>query len=124
MSQLGDTSGVSSLESCRIQQLTIIYDCFKAASSDTPARVSVPVVTSSSSEDYKFTVVGRCEGGNFILPATYQFTGQQAAYELQKALYSSKHQQKQGAAAAFVTALSPLIAATDLTLNFGKQLKY
>lgn len=121
VSQLGDTSSVSSLESCcPVQQLTIIYDCFKAACSDSSARVSVPIVTSSSSTDYKFTVVGRCEGCNFVLPATYHFSGQQAAYELQKALYTSKHQQSQAAAAAFVTALSPLIATTDLTLNFGK----
>ena len=120
VSQLGDTSSVSSFESCPVQQLTIIYDCFKAACSENCARVSVPIVTSSSSEEYKFTVAGRCEGCNFILPATYQFSGQQAAYELQKALYTSKHQQSQAAAAAFVTALSPLIAASDLTLNFGK----
>lgn len=120
VSQLGDTSSVSSLESCPVQQLTIIYDCFTAACSDSSARVTVPIVTSSSSTEYKFTVVGRCEGCNFVLPATYHFSGQQAAYELQKALYTSKHQQSQAAAAAFVTALSPLIATTDLTLNFGK----
>ena len=83
----------------------------------------MPVVASGSSEQYKFTVVGCCEGCNFILPATYQFSSQQAAYELQKALYTSRHQQNQAAAAAFVTALSPLIATTDLTLNFGKLLQ-
>ena len=102
-----------------MQQLSIIYDCFKAAYSDN--QVSVPVVTNSRSEEYKFTVVGCCEGCNFILPAAYRFSGQQAAYELQKGLYTSKHQQNQAAAAAAVTALSPLIATTDLTLNFGKQ---
>lgn len=122
VSQLGDTSCVSSLESCPVQQLTIIYDCFKAACSESSARVSVPIVTSSSTEEYRFTVVGRCEGCNFVLPATYRFSGEQAAYELQKALYTSKHQQTQAAAAAFVTALSPLIATTDLALNFGKLL--
>ena len=123
VSQLGDTSSVSSSKSCPVQQLTIIYDCFKAACSDSSARVSVPVVASSSSEQYKFIVVGRCEGCNFILPATYQFSSQQTAYELQKALYTSRHQQNQAAAAAFVTALSPLITTTDLILNFGKLLQ-
>lgn len=123
VSHLGDASSVSSSDSCPVQQLTIIYDCFKAASSDSSARVSVPVVASSSSEVYQFTVVGRCEGRNFILPATYQFSNQQAAYELQKALYTSRHRQSQAAAAAFVTALSPLITTTDLTLNFGELTK-
>lgn len=123
VSQLGDTSSVSSSTSCPVQQLTIIYDCFNAACSDSSARVSVPVVASGSTEEYKFTVVGRCEGCNFVLPATYQFSSQQAAFELQKALYTSRHQQNQAAAAAFVTALSPLIATTDLTLNFGKLLQ-
>lgn len=123
VSHLGDASSVSSSESCPVQQLTIIYDCFKAASSDSSARVSVPVVASSSSEEYRFTVVGRCEGRNFILPATYQFSSQQAAYELQKALYTSRHRQSQAAAAAFVTALSPLITTTDLTLNFGELME-
>lgn len=103
-----------------MQQLSIIYDCFKAACSDSHTQLSVPVVTNDGSEEYKFTVVGRCEGCNFILPATYQFSGQQAAYGLQKTLYTSRHQQNQAAAAAAVTALSPLIATTDLTLNFGK----
>lgn len=103
-----------------MQQLSIIYDCFKAASSDSSAEVSVPIVTASHSEQYQFTVVGRCEGRNFILPATYHFSGQQAAYGLQKALYTTKHQQNKAAAASIVSALSPLITTGDLTLNFGK----
>ena len=122
ISHLGDTSTSSSAESCPVQQLSIIYDCFQGVCSDSQAQVSVPIVTSSNSEEYRFTVVGRCEGCNFVLPATYRFTGQQAAFELQKALYTSRHQQNQAAAAAFVRALSPLIASTDLTLNFGEQL--
>ena len=117
VSQLGDTSRA---ESCPVQQLSIIYDCFKAASSDSSAEVSVPIVTASHSEQYQFTVVGRCEGRNFILPATYHFSGQQAAYGLQKALYTTKHQQNKAAAASIISALSPLITTGDLTLNFGK----
>ncbi len=117
VSQLGDTSSASDFQNCPVQQLSIIYDCFKAACSDTPGKVSVPIVTASSSEHYQFTVVGRCEERNFVLPATYQFSGQQAAYKLQKTLYTTKHQQ--ATAAGSDSALSPLITNSDLTLNLG-----
>lgn len=123
VSQLGGTRE-ERLANCPVQQLSIIYDCFKAACTDSPTKVSVPIVTADAFEQYRFTVVGRCEECNFVLPVTYQFSGQQAAYELQKNLYTTKHQQFQAAAAGTVSALSPLITNSDLALNFGRSLSY
>ncbi len=123
VSQFSDTRE-EQFADCPVQQLSIIYDCFKAACTDGPAKVSVPIVTADASEQYRFTVVGRCEECNFVLPVTYQFSGQQAAYNLQKSLYTTKHQQSQAAAAGTVSALSPLITTSDLALNFGKSSSY
>ena len=113
-------ASTSSPESCPVQQLSITYDCFQAVSSGSPPKVCVPLVAASTSEQYRFTVVGHCEQQNFVLPATYQFSGQQAAYSLQKALYTTKHQQSQAASAGAIAALSPLITTSDLSLTFGK----
>ncbi|KAA6423174.1 MAG: hypothetical protein FRX49_07161 [Trebouxia sp. A1-2] len=118
VSQFGDTRE-ERFADCPVQQLSIIYDCFKAACIDGPAKVSVPIVTADAFEQYRFTVVGRCEECNFVLPVTYQFSGQQAAYSLQRSLYTSKHQQSQAAASGTVSALSPLITTSDLALNFA-----
>jgi hypothetical protein len=123
VSQFGDTRE-GQFADCPVQQLSIIYDCFKAACTDGSAKVSVPIVTADAFEQYCFTVVGRCEECNFILPVTYHFSGQQAAYSLQKSLYTTKHQQSQAAAAGTVTALSPLITTSDLALNFGRSSSY
>ncbi|KAL0053045.1 hypothetical protein WJX82_000107 [Trebouxia sp. C0006] len=122
VSQFGDTRE-EQFADCPVQQLSIIYDCFKAACTDGPAKVSVPIVTADAFEQYRFTVVGRCEECNFVLPVTYQFSGQQVAYNLQKSLYTTKHQQSQAAAAGTVSALSPLITNSDLALNFGTGLE-
>ncbi len=123
VSQFGDTRE-EQFADCPVQQLSIIYDCFKAACTDGPAKVSVPIVTADAFEQYRFTVVGRCEECNFVLPVTYQFSGQQVAYNLQKSLYTTKHQQSQAAAAGTVSALSPLITNSDLALNFGRSSSY
>ena len=117
-----EASQATNSERCPVQQLSITYDCFQAASSESPSRICVPLVTASSSEHYRFTVVGHCEQRNFVLPATYQFSGQQAAYALQRALYTTKHQQSQAASSGAVAALSPLITTSDLSVTFGKKL--
>ena len=121
VSQLPDSASDSKLERVPIQQLCIIYDSFKAASASGPQSLLIPLVTACQSEQYHFRVFGRCDNQNFVLPISYQFSGQQAAYSLQKALYIGKHKGIAAQAGATVGLLSPLITAKDLTLNFGRS---
>lgn len=121
VTQPDNSSCASKTDACSVQQLSIAYDSFQPASLSAPAHIHIPVVSASSSDHYHFTIVGHCEQHNFVLPATYQFTGQQAAYGLQRALYTAKHQQSHSGAAGSVAALSPLINPGDLSLAFGKH---
>lgn len=122
MSQLSEAAVESEPGSCPVQQLCIIYDNFKAALATSSATLLVPLVTARQAEEYRFTVFGRCDNRNFVLPISYQFSGQQAAYGLQKALYIGKHNSASASAERETDSLSPLITSKDITLNFGKRL--
>ena len=70
-------------------------------------------------------MIGKSQGRNFALPFSYQFSGQQASYSLQKALYIQRHQRKRGEPAGSQTfaglqRLSQYIREGDLALEFGE----
>lgn len=119
VSQVTDTAFDSQTDKTPVQQLCIIYDSFRAASGTGAQSLLVPLVPACKSEQYRFTVFGRCDNRNFVLPVTYQFSGQQAAYSLQKALYIDKHRHSSAQTSAGVECLSSLTTAKDLTINFG-----
>lgn len=121
VSHLADTACDSKLDRCTVQQLCIIYDTFKAASASPACSLLIPLVTACQSAQYSFTVFGRSDNQNFVLPVSYQFSAQQAAYNLQKALYIGKHRDSRAQAITGVDLLSPLVTAKDLVLNFGKS---
>ena len=123
VSHLADTACDSKLKSDRstVQQLCIIYDTFKAAPASATCSLVIPLVTACQSAHYSFTVFGRSDNQNFVLPVSYQFSGQQAAYKLQRALYIGKHRESRAQAVTGVDVLSPLVTAKDLVLNFGKS---
>lgn len=120
--QSSDAAFDSQLDKSPVQQVCVVYDTFKSASATGEQLLLIPLVTAKESEEYRFTVFGRCNNSNFVLPISYQFSGQHTAYSLQKALYIGKHRGASGQSTTGRASSSSLTAARDLTLNFGMSL--